>query len=58
MGVSAEDRHAERIGMEYDGDWIRTFMVASGECDHVELYERGKHGLKRDLFIGLKRKDG
>lgn len=57
MGVSTEDHYAERIGMGYDSDWIRTFMVASGEFDHVEWYEHGKHGLKRDLFIGLKRKD-
>lgn len=54
MGESTEDHYIERIGMEYDSRWIRTFMEASGEFDHVEFYDREKYGIKRDLFIGLK----
>ena len=55
MGESTEDHYVKRIGMKYDSLWIRTFMETSGEFEQVEVYEGEKHGLKRDLFLGIKR---
>ena len=57
MGESTEDHYVKRIGMKYDSLWIRTFMEASGEFERVEMYEAEKHGLKRDLFLGIKARD-
>ena len=57
MGESTEDHYVKRIGMKYDSVWIRTFMETSGEFERVELYEGEKHGLKRDLFLGIKHGD-
>lgn len=54
LGASKEDHYVNRTGMDYDSDWVRTYMEASGEFVEVRVYEFAKHGLKRDLFIGVK----
>lgn len=57
MGESTEDHYVKKIGMKYDSRWIRTYMETSGEFEQVKMYEGERHGLKRDLFLGIKQRD-
>ena len=58
MGESTEAHYVERVGLKYDSAWIQRFMQTHGGFDRVDLVERKRSKLKRDLLVGSKAKPG
>ena len=54
MGESTEAHYAERVGMQYDSDWIYRFMDAEGGFERIEVIAANEHPILRDLFVGYK----
>ena len=54
MGESTEAHYVERVGMQYDSEWVHRFMRETGEFERVDVIDAGEHGILRDLFVGFK----
>ena len=54
MGESTEAHYAERVGMQYDSDWIYRFMDAEGGFERIDVIAANEHPILRDLFVGYK----
>ena len=54
MGESTEAHYVERVGMQYDSDWIYRFMEAEGGFERIDVLDANEHQVLRDLFVGYK----
>ena len=53
MGESTEAHYAERVGMQYDSDWIYRFMETEGGFERIDVLDANERQILRDLFVGL-----
>ena len=55
LGDSEEAHYRGRIGIEVNNDWTRNLMEEHGDFAEIRLLEAAEYGLKRDVFVGIKR---
>ncbi len=55
MGESTEDHYIDRIGgMQYDSNWIYEFMKSEGGFARIDVLEKRRYPIWRDIFVGFK----
>ena len=54
MGESTEAHYIERVGMQYDSEWIYRFMESEGGFERIDVLDATEHRIRRDLFVGYR----
>jgi SAM-dependent methyltransferase/thymidine kinase len=54
MGYTAEAHYKDRLKIQIDREWTRTAMLERGGFAEVRVLDARTHGIKRDLFVGLR----
>lgn len=54
MGDSSEAHYKDRIGIDINRSWTQEIMKEKGGFPEVRLLGAQEHGIKRDIFAGIK----
>jgi SAM-dependent methyltransferase len=54
MGYSEEEQYKGKLPVHIDRAWVKKIMTEKGQFAQVQLFEAGKDGLIRDVFVGIK----
>ena len=53
MGYTAEAHYKDRLKIQIDREWTRAMLERGGFAE-VRVLDARTHGIKRDLFVGLR----